>query len=89
MKSVEPRQLQRPVVRQQQAPTHTPSADFVPTPIMQLKAGQRIEHNRFGYGQIVEISGDITDLKAKIRFENHGEKILLLKYAKIRAVNNC
>jgi DNA helicase-2/ATP-dependent DNA helicase PcrA len=56
---------------------------------MQLKAGQRIEHNRFGYGKIVEITGEVTDLKAKILFDNHGEKILLLKYAKIRAVNNC
>ena len=63
-----------------------PSADFVPTPILQLKAGQRIEHNRFGYGQIVEITGAVTDLKAKILFDDHGEKILLLKYAKIRAV---
>ena len=90
---VEPRPVARPmaapVTRPQQAPAHTPSADFVPTPIMQLKAGQRIEHNRFGYGKIVEITGDITDLKAKILFDNHGEKILLLKYAKIRAVNNC
>ena len=86
----EPKPIVRPVARpQQQAPAHTPSADFVPTPIMQLRAGQRIEHNRFGYGKIVEISGDVTDLKAKILFDNHGEKILLLKYAKIRAVNNC
>ena len=86
----EPKPIVRPVARpQQQAPAHTPSADFVPTPIMQLRAGQRIEHNRFGFGKIVEISGDVTDLKAKILFDNHGEKILLLKYAKIRAVNNC
>jgi DNA helicase-2/ATP-dependent DNA helicase PcrA len=53
---------------------------------MQLRAGQRIEHNRFGYGQILEISGNVTDLKAKILFDEHGEKILILKYAKIRAV---
>ena len=90
VRPVEPKPITRPVVRpQQQVPAHTPSADFVPTPIMQLKAGQRIEHNRFGYGKIVEITGDVTDLKAKILFDNHGEKILLLKYAKIRAVNNC
>ena len=90
VRPAEPKPITRPVVRpQQQVPAHTPSADFVPTPIMQLKAGQRIEHNRFGYGKIVEITGDVTDLKAKILFDNHGEKILLLKYAKIRAVNNC
>jgi DNA helicase-2/ATP-dependent DNA helicase PcrA len=90
VRPVETKPITRPVVSpQQQAPAHTPSADFVPTPIMQLKAGQRIEHNRFGYGKIVEITGDVTDLKAKILFDNHGEKILLLKYAKIRTVNNC
>ena len=64
-----------------------PDAEFEPTPILQLKAGQRIEHNRFGYGKILEISGNVTDLKAKIAFDEHGEKILILKYAKIRAVD--
>ena len=53
---------------------------------MQLKAGQRIEHNRFGFGNILEITGSMSDLKAKIAFDEHGEKILLLKYAKIRVV---
>ena len=76
-----------PVRRPQAIPKRVPDADFVPTPILQLKAGQRIEHNRFGYGKILEISGSVTDLKAKIAFDDHGEKILILKYAKIRAVD--
>ena len=49
-----------------------------------MRAGQRIEHNRFGKGVIKEISGAPADLKARIAFDDHGEKILLLKYAKIR-----
>ena len=76
-----------PVRRPQPVASRTVDSDFVPTPILQLKAGQRIEHNRFGYGNIVEISGNPADLKAKIRFDDHGEKILILKYAKIRAVD--
>ena len=76
-----------PVRRPQAVPKRVPDADFVPTPILQLKAGQRIEHNRFGFGKILEISGSVTDLKAKIAFDDHGEKILILKYAKIRAVD--
>ena len=68
------------------APKHVPAADFEPTPILQLKEGQRVEHNRFGFGKIIEISGPITDRKAKIIFDEHGEKILLLKYAKVRVV---
>ena len=78
-----------PVRRPQVVPKRTSDAEFEPTPILQLRAGQRIEHNRFGYGKILEISGDVTDLKAKIAFDDHGEKILILKYAKIRVVNVC
>jgi DNA helicase-2/ATP-dependent DNA helicase PcrA len=76
-----------PVRRPQSVPVRVPDADFVPTPILELRAGQRIEHNRFGFGKIVEITGNPADLKAKIAFDDHGEKILILKYAKIRVVD--
>ena len=59
-------------------------ADFVGVPMTELSAGQRIEHNRFGPGTILELSGSAPEMKAKIRFDAHGEKLLLLKYAKIR-----
>ena len=75
-----------PVRRPQVVPKRISDAEFEPTPILQLKAGQRIEHNRFGFGNILEITGSMSDLKAKIAFDDHGEKILLLKYAKIRVV---
>ena len=75
-----------PIRRPQPVPSRVSDADFEPTPIMQLKVGQRIEHNRFGFGNILEITGAMTDLKAKIAFDDHGEKILLLKYAKICVV---
>ena len=76
-----------PVRRPQSVPVRVPDADFQPTPILELRAGQRIEHNRFGFGKIVEITGNPADLKAKIAFDDHGEKILILKYAKIRVVD--
>ena len=79
---VEPVAVRRP----QSVPKRVPDADFEPTPILQLRAGHRVEHNRFGYGKIIEISGSPADLKAKIAFDDHGEKILILKYAKIRVV---
>ena len=83
VRSLEPMPVRRP----QAVPKRVPDVDFVPTPILQLKAGQRIEHNRFGFGRILEITGNAADLKAKIAFDDHGEKILILKYAKIRAVD--
>ena len=63
------------------------NADFVASPVNQLAAGQRVEHNRFGMGVIKEISGDAAGKKAKIAFDAYGEKILMLNYAKIRIVN--
>ena len=59
-------------------------ANFVGVPMTELSVGQRIEHNRFGAGTILELSGRAPEMKAKIRFDDHGEKLLLLKYAKIR-----
>ena len=76
-----------PSVRPQPVPKRVADADFEPTPILKLKAGQRIEHNRFGLGVIREITGNPADLKAKIAFDEHGEKTLILKYAKIRALD--
>ena len=76
-----------PVRQMKPVPKRTPDADFIPTPILELRAGQRIEHNRFGFGNIVEITGNATDMKAKITFDDYGEKILILKYARIRAVD--
>ena len=59
-------------------------ANFVGVPMTELRAGQRIEHNRFGLGTILELSGRAPEMKARIRFDAHGEKLLLLKYAKLR-----
>lgn len=69
------------------APQRIPDSEFVPSPVHLLKAGQRVEHNRFGFGKMIEISGPATDLKALIDFDEYGEKTLILKYAKIRIVD--
>ena len=82
VRRLEPVTVRRP----QPVPKRVADADFEPTPVLQLRAGQRIEHNRFGFGNILEISGTPADLKGKIAFDEYGEKILILKYAKIRVV---
>ena len=67
-------------------PTRSIQVDpnFVPSPMTAFKAGMRIEHNRFGPGEILEITGTVPELKARVRFDALGEKLLLLKYAKMR-----
>ena len=54
-----------------------------------FRVGMRIEHNRFGPGEILEITGSVPELKARVRFDTLGEKLLLLKYAKMREEKEC
>lgn len=68
-------------------PEKIPDSEFVPTPMMELKAGQRVEHNRFGFGLILEVTGVAPELKARISFDDFGEKFIMLKYAKLRLTN--
>ena len=85
-----PVQASRPTTREavlnRPLPPKVPDAEFTPDPMSSFHAGERIEHNRFGVGKVLEISGEVPDIKAKIGFEKYGEKILLLKYAKIRHI---
>ncbi len=74
----------QPAARKPQPPARAEDPDFEPVSALSLRSGMRIEHNRFGFGEILEISGSAVDLKARIRFDDYGEKILILKYAKIR-----
>jgi len=51
-----------------------------------LHVGSRIEHTRFGIGEVIAMSGDGIDAKATVRFENVGVKQLLLRFAKITII---
>ena len=52
----------------------------------ELAVGLRVVHGRFGLGTVKELEGAGADAKAIIAFDNAGEKRLLLKFAKVRAV---
>ena len=51
-----------------------------------LQVGQRVEHDRFGYGTILSLEGDGPNRKAVVSFDASGQKTLLLKFAKLRIV---
>jgi DNA helicase-2/ATP-dependent DNA helicase PcrA len=46
--------------------------------------GARVEHDRFGQGEVVRVEGNNENAKAVIRFDNVGEKTLLLKFARLK-----
>jgi len=68
------------------APQHQPSPDFKPSDTSTLTEGMRVEHPKFGFGNVTVIDADGANKKAKVDFENHGEKTLLLSFAKLRIV---
>lgn len=66
---------------------YRPPADFTPSDTSDLQAGMKVEHPKFGYGVVVGMDETGADRKAKIQFDNFGEKTLLLSFAKLRIHN--
>ena len=65
---------------------HQPSADFRPSDTTDLKAGQQVEHQKFGFGEVLKMEGAAHNPIATIKFKLNGEKKIMLNYAKLRIV---
>lgn len=66
---------------------HTPSPGFSPSDTSNLQVGMEVEHERFGFGKVINLEGSKSDTKATIFFKELGQKNLLLKFAKLRIIN--
>lgn len=66
---------------------HVPSADFAPSDTSGLQVGMEVEHERFGFGKVINLEGKKPDMKATIFFKELGQKQLLLKFAKLKIVD--
>ena len=49
-----------------------------------IQSGMIVEHQRFGEGKVLQIEGEMPNLKATIFFQSFGQKQLLLKFAKLK-----
>ncbi len=65
---------------------HAASANFVASNTGDLQAGQKIEHQKFGFGVIEKLEGAVHNPIATIQFEINGEKKIMLNYAKLMIV---
>lgn len=74
----------KPVV--QKVVEHKPSEDFVPTDTSNLQVGQKVEHQKFGFGEVVKMEGASHNPIATVKFEHNGEKKIMLNYAKLRVL---
>ena len=59
-------------------------ADFTPSDTSALQEGMKVEHPKFGFGLVTKMDSTGADRKAKINFDDFGEKTLLLNFAKLK-----
>ncbi len=62
---------------------HTPSANFIPSDITKLEVGSKVEHQKFGFGEVLKLEGSGHNPVATIKFDANGEKKIMLNYAKL------
>ena len=67
---------------------HTPSADFAPSDTSDLKEGQKVEHQKFGFGEVIKMEGAAHNPIATVKFDVNGEKKIMLNYAKLRIIES-
>ncbi|MFC0774307.1 ATP-dependent helicase [Terrimonas alba] len=65
---------------------HKPSLDFVASDTSNLQVGQKVEHQKFGFGEVIKMEGAAHNPIATVKFEHNGEKKIMLNYAKLRIV---
>lgn len=68
-------------------PQNSASLTNTKIPVIQLEKGQKVEHNRFGVGEVLNIEGSGQDKKAEIDFKNGGLKKILLRFAKLKVLD--
>lgn len=72
---------------QQKLIEHQPSADFLPSDTSNLQAGQKVEHQKFGFGEVINVEGSSKNPIALVKFDTNGEKKIMLNYAKLRIIS--
>ncbi len=70
-----------------QVKEHTPSADFAASDTSNLQPGQKVEHQKFGFGEVLKMEGAAHNPIATVQFEQNGEKKIMLNYAKLRILS--
>ncbi len=67
---------------------HSPTENFAPSDTSNLQEGQKVEHQKFGFGTVSKMEGASHNPIATINFEMNGEKKIMLNYAKLRILED-
>ena len=86
-KSAETPSYMKPQSPYQKVIEHKPSEDFVASDTSGLQVGQKVEHQKFGFGEVIKMEGAAHNPIATVKFEHNGEKKIMLNYAKLRILS--
>ncbi|HMH24331.1 MAG TPA: UvrD-helicase domain-containing protein [Puia sp.] len=67
---------------------HNPSPDFMASDTSALQSGQKVEHQKFGFGEVMGVEGSAHNPVATVRFQYNGDKKIMLNYAKLRIIED-
>jgi DNA helicase II / ATP-dependent DNA helicase PcrA len=66
-----------------------PTGDVQGTPVdSEIQPGMIVYHEKFGKGKVLQVEGDAGNLRATVFFHATGQKHLLLKYARLKILEN-
>ena len=65
---------------------HVPSPDFAASDSATIKEGNKVEHQKFGFGEVLKLEGSAHNPIATVKFDLNGEKKIMLNYAKLRII---
>jgi DNA helicase-2/ATP-dependent DNA helicase PcrA len=65
---------------------HVPSPDFAASDSTTIKEGNKVEHQKFGFGEVLKLEGSAHNPIATVKFDLNGEKKIMLNYAKLRII---
>ncbi|ANI89235.1 ATP-dependent DNA helicase [Arachidicoccus ginsenosidimutans] len=65
---------------------HKPQGEFVPSDTSDLAEGDKVEHQKFGFGIVVKMEGAAHNRIATVNFNLNGEKKIMLNYAKLKII---
>jgi len=65
---------------------HNPTPDFIASDTSGLQPGQKVEHQKFGFGEVISIEGSAHSPIATVKFQYNGEKKIMLNFAKLRII---
>ncbi|MBR2617867.1 MAG: UvrD-helicase domain-containing protein [Paludibacteraceae bacterium] len=57
------------------------------TPLQHVVVGQKVLHEKFGIGVVSLVEESASGTRVKVQFEHSGERLLLLKFAKLKIID--